>query len=60
MVSIVASNSQAGAQQPQTPAEASGDEPMLYCPVCSQRLQSHRCKMICEQCGYFMSCADYY
>lgn len=30
------------------------------CPVCSQRLESHRCKLICNLCGYYMSCADYY
>jgi hypothetical protein len=35
-------------------------EPMLYCPVCSQRLHSLKCKLICAQCGYYMSCADYY
>jgi len=33
---------------------------MLHCPVCSCRLQEHRCKLTCPQCGYFMSCADYY
>src|SRR5579871_395002 len=31
-----------------------------YCPVCSQRLTSRRCKLICTVCGYYMSCADYY
>jgi hypothetical protein len=36
------------------------DEPMLWCPVCSSRLQPHKCKLICEKCGYYMSCADYY
>lgn len=36
------------------------DEPMLYCPVCSQRLNSLKCKLICPKCGYYMSCADYY
>jgi len=40
--------------------EESRDEPMLYCPVCSQRLISRKCKLLCERCGYFMSCADYY
>jgi hypothetical protein len=30
------------------------------CPVCSQRLESRRCKLICSVCGYYMSCADYY
>jgi len=36
------------------------DEPMLYCPVCSTRLTSRKCKLLCEKCGYYMSCADYY
>ena len=31
-----------------------------YCPVCSQRLESRRCKLVCNACGYYMSCADYY
>jgi Zn finger protein HypA/HybF involved in hydrogenase expression len=31
-----------------------------YCPVCSQRLEARRCKLICPVCGYYMSCADYY
>ena len=36
------------------------DEPMLWCPVCSTRLTGRKCKLICEKCGYYMSCADYY
>ena len=36
------------------------EEPMLYCPVCSTRLTPRKCKLICEQCGYYLSCADYY
>ena len=40
--------------------EQAGEEPMLYCPVCNHRLVSRRCKLLCEECGYFMSCADYY
>jgi len=36
------------------------DEPMLYCPVCSTRLTERKCKLICEKCGYYLSCADYY
>jgi hypothetical protein len=36
------------------------DEPMLYCPVCSMRLAERKCKLVCERCGYYMSCADYY
>ncbi len=33
---------------------------MLYCPVCSTRLAERKCKLYCAQCGYYMSCADYY
>ena len=39
---------------------ARDEEPMLYCPVCSMRLASRKCKLFCERCGYYMSCADYY
>ena len=45
---------------PEIPAKPSDCEPMLYCPVCSKRLTERKCKLLCEQCGYFMSCADYY
>lgn len=33
---------------------------MLYCPNCSQRLEEFKCKLFCRDCGYYMSCADYY
>jgi methionyl-tRNA synthetase len=52
--------------EPEPPAEPAAspgpprEEPMLYCPVCSSRLTSRKCKLICEKCGYYMSCADYY
>jgi hypothetical protein len=39
---------------------AGNDDASRYCPVCSQRLESRRCKLICPVCGYYMSCADYY
>jgi methionyl-tRNA synthetase len=42
------------------PRRKNEDEPMLYCPVCSTRLTERKCKLICEKCGYYMSCADYY
>jgi hypothetical protein len=44
------------------PPSGSGSEfePMLYCPVCSLRLAERKCKLYCERCGYYMSCADYY
>ena len=48
--------------EPRAPASGSyvENEPMLYCPVCSRRLAEIKCKLLCEQCGYYMSCADYY
>lgn len=35
-------------------------EPMLYCPACNNKLSQHKCKLVCDRCGYYMSCADYY
>jgi hypothetical protein len=46
--------------EPQDRFVSPPEQAMCYCPVCSQRLLSQRCKLVCEQCGYFMSCADYY
>jgi hypothetical protein len=36
------------------------EDPSRYCPVCSHRLESRGCKLVCGVCGYYMSCADYY
>ena len=36
------------------------EHPMSYCPVCSERLEPKRCKLVCEKCGYYLSCSDYY
>jgi hypothetical protein len=36
------------------------EDPMIFCPVCSMRLESRKCKLFCGRCGYYMSCADYY
>ena len=33
--------------------------PSSYCPVCSERLEARRCKLVCAVCGYYMSCSDY-
>src|SRR5436190_830241 len=44
---------------PASPA-ATQEDASRFCPVCSQRLESRRCKLVCNVCGYYMSCADYY
>lgn len=35
-------------------------EPILppVCPSCSAAMTSRKCKLLCERCGYFESCAD--
>jgi len=48
------------ADAPESVSHVHETEPMLYCPVCSRRLAERKCKLFCEQCGYYMSCADYY
>jgi hypothetical protein len=39
---------------------AAREDASRFCPVCSRRLESRRCKLVCNVCGYYMSCADYY
>jgi rubrerythrin len=53
-------NRSAVAHQEDRSAVVREEHALLYCPVCSQRLESRRCKLLCQVCGYYMSCADYY
>jgi hypothetical protein len=46
--------------EPSAPESKDEREPINYCPVCSTRLTARKCKLLCEKCGYYMSCADYY
>jgi len=48
------------AAPPKQKHAAPQEDASRYCPVCSQRLESRHCKLICPVCGYYMSCADYY
>jgi hypothetical protein len=62
---VVVSGAEAAAVSPaecEADRKAAGNfvDVSRYCPVCSQRLESRHCKLICAVCGYYMSCADYY
>ncbi len=49
-----------GAEMTPARERAAPEDPCLFCPCCSSRLAEIKCKLLCEQCGYYMSCADYY
>ncbi len=55
---------QSGASAPESAAAPPVEQPLDHycqiCPTCGNRLAGHRCKLICNQCGYYLSCADYY
>jgi hypothetical protein len=36
------------------------DHHCQICPTCGHALTGHHCKLVCTQCGYFLSCVDYY
>ncbi len=42
------------------PPAASSALPSSVCPNCSHELQARHCKMSCPQCGFFLSCSDFY
>ena len=45
---------------PASSGDASVDHHCQICPTCGYRLTGHHCKLVCTQCGYYLSCADYY
>jgi hypothetical protein len=42
------------------PAVAATAEVGQYCPTCGAKLKDRGCKLKCEQCGFFLSCSDFY
>jgi hypothetical protein len=43
-----------------TSATETVDHHCQICPTCGYRLTGHHCKLVCTQCGYYLSCSDYY
>ena len=49
---------------PETPREerAANRHPERVCPNCGRALLERKCKLLCPnlECGYYMSCSDFY
>lgn len=59
-VSVLVTGSSQGGREHPAPEAKAVDHHCQICPTCGERLTGHHCKLVCTQCGYYLSCADYY
>jgi hypothetical protein len=56
------SDAELASENPDPPASKPPSEPSRTCPNCGAPLLDRKCKLLCpnRECGYYMSCSDFY